>query len=283
MAHPRITYQSEPVSVCWRVALGALCMLIITLCGMFLLSLEESKSETPKMAHTATLANPFGPTPEHISQSDNTSVADIARETVTSIVEKQRAKSTPPPYGADAIGEKGAWDGREGVANVATPPVAAADKTPLKDYQGRNCDNKVSSELPIETLRTLVPPPGYPDSCGYRPALLAHKDILPSDFFSETMSEWSAHLYESDVVRISKNHQWSIGDIERLIPRSLSAGGALQLFILLRDRGSRETETLRRAEKDFGFIEEFIRTGKCPASLILSSDGPCTPYMTEEH
>lgn len=278
MARSSIIYYREPSIHLWRVVLGAICLVIIAVCGTFLFSLGESKTETHSPMLIASLSNPYGVTPRYVTQpeADMTTVPETAK--LMPAQTKESGEATLPPYGAEALGAKGAWDGHSGVDDAVLRQDTTDKKTQYKDYQGRDCVEN-ARKIAITTLRTLIPPRGYPDGCAYRSALAFHAEMLPSDFFSENLSEVTSVLTESDIASISKNKQWGTSDIEQLIPLNMAELVALDLFVLLRDRGSQKTEILRSGTKE-GYIEVFLRTGKCV--VFSNPNGPCGSYMLEK-
>lgn len=177
-----------------------------------------------------------------------------------------------PKYGAEAMGQPGAWDGSSGITNDSYSEFREP-----KDYLGKSCIHYARHQLPIETLRALLPPDGYTDECNYLNEFAFHEDLPPDDFFSVKLDDMSPYLYSRDIVRFYGNKHWKLSDFERLVHIAMTDSAAFELFVLLSDRGSFAAAEVRKLYGSFvgQEMEEFLRSGSCPDEKIYSDDGPC--------
>ena len=161
----------------------------------------------------------------------------------------------------------------------SSQPYGAAAWERSTDSLGNPCVSwREVESLSANELSKKIQSGDTKNTCGYRSQLLQREDARPDDILSLGDDVVFRGFY---VVVYGRNGFWSVSDLEKLATRKLDAKAALNLYILLKVRGS--GEAWRLAERRDQFIdrealEHLLNKGECPGGEQV---WPCSPELLQ--
>lgn len=181
------------------------------------------------------------------------SVAPATSEVDIALGQEDKNLPQPPKFGMAAIGSDGAWDG-----NGAR-----------HDERGNECLNL--NELVTATLRTILPPSGANDPCGYFHEFYgrAKSTNTPEDILLAFAHINNNDVFVDQIEQFQLSGKWGVHDFEQLASYHLGPLGALALYLTLKKLGSPVAEDLAKRRDTILSMEldKYLQTGNCDFGL----------------